>query len=134
MEIQPDAAAGANETTVTGPQHFRIGAEKHAYNYTRRDGMDFGGCPVYVCSRGRDALRPPLYLYYSWQAGIWCAVSVETLVPTLDDIVVRRTPAFRSADVGDDVRDEGVHRWQCYDRVTNDWWGASTFTTTHLRV
>ena len=62
MEIQPDAAVGANETTVRGPHHFRIGPKKHAYNYTRRAGMFFGGFPVYGCSRGREAKRPPLYL------------------------------------------------------------------------
>ena len=42
MEIQPDAAAGGNETTVIGPQHFRIGPKKHAYNYTRQDGLVYG--------------------------------------------------------------------------------------------
>ena len=134
MEIQPDAAAGGIETTVINPQQFRVGPEKHAFNYTRQDGLVYGRFPVYACSRGRDTLRPRLYLYHSWQAGLWCAVSVESRVPTLQDIVLSGIPAFRSADAGVDVRAEGRHRWQCYDNVTNTWWGATPFTNTHLRV
>ena len=132
MEIQPDAAAGGIDTTAINPRQFRVGLEKHAFNYTRQDGLVYGRCPVYQCSRGRDTWWPRLYLYHSWQAGLWCAVSVESRVPTLQDIVLRGTPAFRSADAGVDVRAEGVHKWHSYDSVTNTWWGATSYRTTHI--
>ena len=38
MEVQPDAAAGGIDTTAINPRQFRVGLEKHAFNYTCRYG------------------------------------------------------------------------------------------------
>ena len=120
MAIVPFAPAGG----------FRIGPQKHAYNYQEYLGVTVNDRPVYRCARGRDDDPNLLYLHWRQQEGSWHAVSVANSAPSDQDILAG-APAFR-AEPGVDVRQPGRHRWFCYNDSLGDWWPSSPFDTTAL--
>jgi hypothetical protein len=120
MAIVPFAPAGG----------FRIGPEKHAYNYQEYPGVTVNDRPVYRCAKGRDDNTDLLYLHWRQDERSWHAVSVANLAPTAEDILAG-APAFR-AQQDDDVRVPGTHQWSCYNDSENKWWSPSPFVTTAL--
>ena len=110
------------------PVRFRIGPERHAYNYEEYLGVTVDDCPVYRCARGRDEDPRKLYLHWREQTGSWHAVSVAGPAPSAQDIL-EGAPAFRG-EQGVDVRQPGTHRWYCYDNDRGAWWPSSPFDTT----
>ena len=112
------------------PVRFRIGPERHRYVYEEYHGITVGDRPVYRCAKGRDDDPNLLYLYWSQQRDAWQAVSVANPTPSAQDIQ-GGADAFR-AEQGVDVRQPGVHRWQCYDNDRGQWWPSSPFDTTAL--
>ena len=110
------------------PVRFRIGPARHGYIYEVLEGVILNDCPVYRCCRGRDNDPRLLYLYWDPQTGTWQAVSVAVgAMPTPANILAGAN-AFRG-EQGDDVRQPGTHRWQCFDIASHTWWPASPFDT-----
>ena len=121
MSLHADAVALLHQ-----PPSFQISPDTYHYVYTEID-QTWQGQPVYRCCRGRDNLPGRLYLMH--HAGRWQAFQVAGDDPNdAAEIIARMTPAFR-AGVGDDVRLEGNHLWECWDVRGNRWWPPSAFST-----
>ena len=105
---------------------LRIGPEKYRYDYTIVDGIQAGERPVYRCRRGRDDEDGLLYLY--WRDDCWHA---ESFVGAVTVGMNGGRPAFRAL-VGENVLEEGMHQWQCYNGSNGTWLAPSSFQTEHL--
>ena len=118
---------GDTAIALYAAHRFQIGSDTYSYVYTEID-QTWQDQPVYRCRRGRDNLPGILYLIH--HDGRWQACQVAGDAPSnAGEIIARMTPASR-ADVGDDVRSEGNHFWECWDARGSRWWPPSAFRTT----
>ena len=117
-------------TLSPASNHFRVGSREHGYIYTVMEGFEHANFPIYQCRRGRYDNVGFLHLYCD--ADTWTAMEIVGPLVVAGDIVGRGTPAFRAAIPCEDVRQHGLHTWQCYDNTTTTWSAPSSFMTTTL--
>ena len=114
---------------VVLPKTFRVGPEKHGYDYDITD-ININQYPVYKCRRDRDDGKGLLYLFYS-DANVCMAVSAS-VVASSEAEIRRGAPAFKAATLGEDIRQPGEHMWHCYNDKSAAWWPPSPFVTSRL--
>ena len=118
---------------MSSSDRFRIGPDRHGYDYEPLVGVEVGGFPVYRCARRRDDDDNLLHLYFDEGSSRWHAVSVAGAVVSRNDwLVFLKRPAFRAAVAHEDVRQPGDHLWESWDAERQTWWPASPFRTLAL--
>ena len=86
------------------PSAFRIGPERHRYDYQRTN-MTFGGAPVYMCTRCSDTGLDPALLFIAKDGRYWTAYEA----PKTSDEPWLHLPVFRSDNA---ILSQGEWVWE----------------------